>query len=63
MLNVERKFLTGGYVFWMVPLGIFLSFIALGIFCGIFCGILAYYCSDTDDDEVDDAKKEDSTIK
>ena len=58
--NLECWEDVSGLCFWMVPLGIFLSFIALGAFCG-FC--LACCCSNTGDDEEDDAQKEDSTIR
>ena len=43
-----------GLCFWIVPLVIFLSFIALGTLCG-FCSACCFLV--TDDDEVVDAKR------
>ena len=48
-----------GGCFWMVPVGIFVGFLALGVFCG--CCIS--FCDCLDDDEVDETKKEDITNK
>ena len=46
------------FCFWVVPVGIFVSFIALGCCCG-FC----FGCMDSVDKDEEDETQEDSTIK